>query len=160
MHPPSHPNQAWKRCCRLQCGYRNHIQKYIPQETLIKNIPTNLIKNFIDSLYPIGSHKRIAQSVKSDLSSIFKYAIANNFISPDQNPMPYITIGKKGHEEEIKILKEKNIEDYYLESSELREVLEIVKKYNEQYARIFEFQALTGMRISEVLGLKIETIHI
>ena len=24
--------------------YRNHIQKYIPQETLIKNIPTNLIK--------------------------------------------------------------------------------------------------------------------
>ncbi|MBT0897419.1 site-specific integrase [Streptococcus macedonicus] len=138
--------------------YRNHIQKYIPQETLIKNIPTNLIKNFIDSLYPIGSHKRIAQSVKSDLSSIFKYAIANNFISPDQNPMPYITIGKKGLEEEIKILKEKNIEDYYLESSELREVLEIVKKYNVQYARIFEFQALTGMRISEVLGLKIETI--
>lgn len=68
-------------------------------------------------------------------------------------------MAKKDLRKRLKFLR-KNIEDYYLESSELREVLEIVKKYNEQYARIFEFQALTGMRISEVLGLKIETIHI
>jgi hypothetical protein len=53
---------------------------------------------------------KTVDNILADLSSIFKYAIANNFISPDQNPMPYITIGKKGLEEEIKILKEKNIE--------------------------------------------------
>ncbi len=29
-----------------------------------------------------------------------------------------------------------------------------MKVYNQQYARIFEFQALTGIRIGEVLGLK------
>ena len=49
--------------------------------------------------------------------------------------MPYITIGKKGLEEEIKILKEKNIEDYYLESSELREVLEIVKGTSKNFSK-------------------------
>ena len=138
--------------------YRNHIQRFIPKDTLIRNIPTSLIKNLIDSLYPIGNHKRVAQSVKSDLSSLYKYAIAHDYISPDENPMPYIALGKKGLEEEIEILKKSNIEEHYLEANELKEVLKLVRDCNKQYARIFEFQALTGMRISEVLGLKVETI--
>ena len=138
--------------------YRNHIQRFIPKDTLIRNIPTSLIKNLIDSLYPIGNHKRVAQSVKSDLSSLYKYAIAHDYISPDENPMPYIALGKKGLEEEIEILKKSNIEEHYLEANELKEALKLVRDCNKQYARIFEFQALTGMRISEVLGLKVETI--
>lgn len=138
--------------------YRNHILPHIPKETILKNIPTSLIKEIIDQLYPIGNHKRIAQSIKSDLSSIFKYAIAHDYITPDQNPMPYITIGRKGLSDELERLKKSDIEDQYLESWELKEVLSIVRKYNEQYARIFEFQALTGMRIGEVLGLKEEAI--
>lgn len=72
--------------------------------------------------------------------------------------MPYIALGKKGLEEEIEILKKSNIEEHYLEANELKEVLKLVRDCNKQYARIFEFQALTGMRISEVLGLKVETI--
>lgn len=138
--------------------YRNHILKYIPKETILKNIPTSLIKEILDQLYPIGNHKRIAQSIKSDFSSIYKYAIAHDYISPDQNPMPYITIGRKGLSDELERLKKSDIEDQYLESWELKEVLSIVRQYNEQYARIFEFQALTGMRIGEVLGLKEEAI--
>lgn len=138
--------------------YRNHILPHIPKETILKNIPTSLIKEIIDQLYPIGNHKRIAQSIKSDLSAIFKYAIAHDYITPDQNPMPYITIGRKGLSDELERLKKSDIEDQYLESWELKEVLSIVRKYNEQYARIFEFQALTGMRIGEVLGLKEEAI--
>ena len=64
--------------------------------------------------------------------------------------MPYIQLGKKGLEEEIEELKKQNIEEQYLESWELKEVLDIVRVHNEQYARIFEFQSLTGMRIGEV----------
>lgn len=138
--------------------YRNHIIKSIPKGTILKNIPTSLIKSTIDKLYPLGNHKRIAQGVKSDLSSVFKYAISHDYISPDQNPMPYIQLGKKGLEEEIEELKKQNIEEQYLESWELKEVLDIVRVHNEQYARIFEFQSLTGMRIGEVLGLKEEAI--
>lgn len=88
------------------------------------------------------------------MSAIFKYAIAHDYITPDQNPMPYITICRKGLSDELERLKKSDIEDQYLESWELKEVLSIVRKYNKQYARIFEFQALTGMRIGEVLGLK------
>lgn len=138
--------------------YRNHILKAIPKETLLKNIPTSLIQDLLDQLYPIGNHKRIAQGIKSDLSSIFKFAITKDYLHPNQNPMPFITIGKKGLGEEIEKLKRSNIEEYYLESWELKEVLDIVRNHNEQYARIFEFQALTGMRIGEVLGLKEEAI--
>ena len=72
--------------------------------------------------------------------------------------MPYISIGRKGLSDELDRLKKSDIEDQYLESWELKEVLSIVRKYNEQYACIFEFQALTGMRIGEVLGLKEEAI--
>ena len=72
--------------------------------------------------------------------------------------MPYISIGRKGLSDELNHLKKSDIEDQYLESWELKEVLSIVRKYNKQYARIFEFQALTGMRIGEVLGLKEEAI--
>lgn len=138
--------------------YRNHITKQIPKDSILKNIPSSLIKNLLDNLYPIGNHKRLAQGVKSDLTSIYKFAILHDYISPDQNPMPYISIGRKGLSDELDRLKKSDIEDQYLESWELKEVLSIVRKYNEQYARIFEFQALTGMRIGEVLGLKEEAI--
>lgn len=50
------------------------------------------------------------------------------------------------------------IEEKYLEKEQLNEVLNIVQNHNEQYARIFEFQALTGMRIDEALGLKMDAI--
>ena len=59
---------------------------------------------------------------------------------PDQNPMPYITIGRKGLSDELERLKKSDIEDQYLESWELKEVLSIVRKYNEQYARILNFK--------------------
>jgi len=140
--------------------YRNHIIKSIPEGTILKNIPTSLIKDMIDKLYPLGNHKRIAQGVKSDLSSVFKFAVSRDYISPNQNPMPYIQLGKKGLKEEIEELKKQNIEEQYLESWELKEVLDIVQAHNKQYARIFEFQALTGMRIGEVLGLKEEAIDL
>ena len=65
--------------------------------------------------------------------------------------MPYISIGRKGLSDELDRLKKSDIEDQYLESWELKEVLSIVRKYNEQYACIFEFQALTGMRIGDCL---------
>lgn len=138
--------------------YRNHIVKQIPKDSILKNIPPSLIKGLLDSLYPIGNHKRIAQGVKSDLSSIYKFAVLHDYINPNQNPMPFITVGKKGLQEEIESLRKSNIEEQYLEPHELKEVLGIVRQYNEQYARIFEFQALTGMRIGEVLGIKEEVI--
>jgi integrase len=90
--------------------------------------------------------------------TVSKFAILHDYISPDQNPMPYISIGRKGLSDELDRLKKSDIEDQYLESWELKEVLSIVRKYNEQYACIFEFQALTGMRIGEVFGLKEEAI--
>lgn len=100
--------------------YRNHITKQIPKDSILKNIPSSLIKNLLDNLYPIGNHKRLAQGVKSDLTSIYKFAILHDYISPDQNPMPYISIGRKGLSNELDRLKKSDIEDQYLESWELK----------------------------------------
>lgn len=138
--------------------YYNHILSYIPKDSLLTQINTDVIQRMIDDFYPIGNHKRIAQSLKSDLNSIFTLAIKKNYIKPEQNPMPYVQIENKGLEERIKEIQKNNIGDSYLEKDELAEVLKIVYEHNQQYGRIFEFQSLTGMRIGEVLGLKVQDI--
>lgn len=141
-----------------QGRFRNHILKYLPGDSLLHNITSNVIQKMIDQFYPLGKHKRIAQALKSDLNSVYTFAIKRNYIKPEQNPMPYVQIENKGLEERIKELENKNIEDSYLEKDELAEVLAIVNEHNRQYGRIFEFQSLTGMRIGEVLGLKVADI--
>lgn len=80
--------------------------------------------------------------------------LKKNYILPEQNPMLYVTVEEKGLSEQLEQLENKSIENHYLEKDELNEVLTIIRKYNHQYARILEFQVLTGMRIGEVLGLK------
>lgn len=141
-----------------QGRFRNHILKHLPADSLLQNITSDVIQKMIDQFYPLGNHKRIAQALKSDLNSIYTFAIKRNYIKPEQNPMPYVQIESKGIEERIKELESKNIEDSYLEKDELVEVLAIVNEHNRQYGRIFEFQSLTGMRIGEVLGLKVTDI--
>ena len=134
--------------------FNNHITRFIPRDSLIKNIRSELIQSLLDDLYPLGNHKRVAQSIKSDLSSIYIFAVKKNYILPEQNPMLYVTVEEKGLSEQLEQLENKSIENHYLEKDELNEVLKIVRKYNQQYARILEFQVLTGMRIGEALGLK------
>lgn len=146
---------APKTIAGMQGRYKNHMLKYIPPDSLLNNISSELIQSMLDDYYPKGTHKRIAQSLKSDLSSLYKYAIKKKYILTDENPIPSVQIENKGLEEKIQQIKNNNVEAHYLEKDELKEVLDIVRIYNQQYARIFEFQALTGMRISEVLGLKV-----
>jgi len=135
--------------------YKNHFLKYIPADSLIKNLRSDLIQSMIDDYYPIGNHKRIAQALRSDLSSLFVFATKKNYITPEQNPISFVKVDNKGLKEKIDELKAENIGDFFLEKDELKEVLNIVQHHNQQYARIFEFQVLTGMRIGEVLGLKV-----
>lgn len=134
--------------------YKNHLLKYIPPDSLLKNISSELVQAMLDEYYPKGNHKRIAQSLKSDLSSLYKYAIKKKYILSDENPILNVQIESKGLEEKIQQIKNNSVKSNYLEKDELKEVLDIVRAYNQQYARIFEFQALTGMRIGEALGLK------
>ena len=138
--------------------FNNHITRFIPRDSLLKNIRSELIQSLLDDLYPLGNHKRVAQSIKSDLSSIYIFAVKKNYILPEQNPMLYVTVEEKGLSEQLEQLENKSIENHYLEKDELNEVLTIIRKYNQQYARILEFQVLTGMRIGEVLGLKTSEI--
>lgn len=138
--------------------FNNHITRFIPRDSLLQNIRSELIQSLLDDLYPLGNHKRVAQSIKSDLSSIYIFAVKKNYILPEQNPMLYVTVEEKGLSEQLEQLANNSIENHYLEKDELNEVLTIVRKYNQQYARILEFQVLTGMRIGEVLGLKISEI--
>ncbi|MGF2993334.1 tyrosine-type recombinase/integrase [Lactococcus lactis] len=138
--------------------FKNHLLKYIPSESRLENIRSELIQSMLDTYYPLGNQKRIAQSLKSDLSSLYKFAIKKNYILPEQNPMPYVTVEEKGLNEQLEQLANNSIENHYLEKDELNEVLTIIRKYNQQYARILEFQVLTGMRIGEVLGLKSSAI--
>ncbi|KAA8711097.1 site-specific integrase [Lactococcus garvieae subsp. garvieae] len=134
--------------------FNNHITRFIPRNSILKNIRFELIQSLLDDLYPLGNHKRVAQAIKSDLNSIYTFAIKKNYILPEQNPMPYISVEEKGLSEQIKQLENNNIKNHYLEKEELHEVLSIVREHNQQYARILEFQVLTGMRIGEALGLK------
>ncbi|EGO5844824.1 site-specific integrase [Enterococcus faecalis] len=147
---------APKTIAGMQGRYKNHMLKYIPPDSLLNNISSELVQSMLDDYYPKGNHKRIAQSLKSDLSSLYKFAVKRKYILIEENPIPNVQIESKSLEEKIQQLKNSNIESHYLEKDELKEVLNIVKMYNQQYARIFEFQALSGMRIGEILGLKVE----
>ncbi|MFZ2560000.1 MAG: site-specific integrase [Lactococcus raffinolactis] len=146
---------APKTIAGMQGRYKNHMLKYIPPDSLLNNISSDLIQTMLDDYYPKGNHKRIAQALKSDLSSLYKYAIKKKYVLENENPIQSVQIESKGLAEKIEQAKNDNVEAHYLEKDELKEVLDIVSQYNQQYARIFEFQALTGMRIGEVLGLKV-----
>ncbi|MCK1223182.1 tyrosine-type recombinase/integrase [Streptococcus uberis] len=140
--------------------FYNHILTHIPPTSLLSQLNSEIIQKILDKQYPLGNHKRIAQSIKSDLNSLYKFAIQKNYIKPEQNPMPYVQIENKGLDERIKQLQKNKIDDSYLEKEELSEVLKIIYEHNPQYGRILEFQSLTGMRIGEVLGLKRKDIDI
>ena len=60
--------------------FNNHITRFIPRDSLLKNIRSELIQSLLDDLYPLGNHKRVAQSIKSDLSSIYIFAVKKNYI--------------------------------------------------------------------------------
>lgn len=134
---------------------KNHLKKYIEEETLLTEITRSFVHDLLEERY---YKKNLSfSSVNSDkifISEVFNYAIGKGYNVT--NPTEKMVLKKK---QETLEEREKR-RDKYLEQDELEEVISLASQLkNKQWANIIEFLSLTGLRIGELSGLKVKNIQ-
>lgn len=145
----------------------NGILRGFAADILFKNINTNVIQEFIDGLHKSGMSRGSIVDYLSVINFILKfgekkYALKTNIIISDvEVPVTVKTI------EEVKSKR-----NNYLELHEVTEILEYVDYKIKNHKRsdvirnlhmmkyIIEFQALNGMRISELLAIQTHNVDL
>lgn len=127
----------------------DEVKETFAPDVKIKNITAKYTQQyFTDSE---ENHIKLKKQ-KSVLSMVFKYALDMELI--DSNPVQRVRLPKKV----VTYENMEQIEDKFLEQSELKRLLKAMKKYNRGYhvARMAEFMALNGCRVGEAGALKFE----
>lgn len=133
-------------------GVKQLIKKYVGADNLVNKItPKYLISVYEDMLYKHDYNNPYVKRVKSCMNMILRYAYKKDYIA--QPPLPQLDINWKKE-------TSTGTENKFLEEDELKSVLAETRKIEPQFADIFEFQYLTGMRIGEVLGLQVKDIKV
>lgn len=127
---------------------RRKLSQYIPPKALLEEIKPHNVTSILETLYydENYSHESIS-NYKAYISSVYKHAVKRGH--EVANPAKDVRLTPK-----IKTIEE--LEDdipKYLEIDQLREVLAMVDTRNHRYSLLFEFLALTGLRVGEALGL-------
>ncbi|MBY5033859.1 site-specific integrase [Streptococcus gallolyticus] len=127
---------------------RHKLALFIPEKTLLIELKQSQVLDILENLYYEENYSlESISNFKAYISNVYKYAIKRGYNV--ENPTKNCTIVPK-----IKTIDElENDTPKYLETEELREVLHLVDAKNHRYALLFEFLALTGLRIGEALGL-------
>lgn len=129
---------------------KKHIKKYIGYNVQVSKItPKFLIHAYETMLYRDGYNNPTVKMVAFKMTSILRFAYRRDYIAT-QPPKELDINWKKS--------KHNDLDKKFLETQELERVLDYVYKKDEQQGAIFEWQYLTGMRIGEVLGLKVGNI--
>ena len=127
----------------------DEVKETFAPDVKIKNITAKYTQQyFTDSE---ENHIKLKKQ-KSVLSMVFKYALDMELI--DSNPVQRVRLPKKV----VTYENMEQIEDKFLEQSELKRLLKAMKNYNRGYhvARMAEFMALNGCRVGEAGALKFE----
>ena len=127
----------------------DEVKDTFAPDVKIKNITAKYTQQyFTDSE---ENHIKLKKQ-KSVLSMVFKYALDMELV--DSNPVQRVRLPKKV----VAYENMENIEDKFLEQSELKRLLKAMKNYNRGYhvARMAEFMALNGCRVGEAGALKFE----
>ena len=127
----------------------DEVKETFAPDVKIKNITAKYTQQyFTDSE---ENHIKLKKQ-KSVLSMVFKYALDMELV--DSNPVQRVRLPKKV----VTYENMEQIEDKFLEQSELKRLLKAMKNYNRGYhvARMAEFMALNGCRVGEAGALKFE----
>ena len=127
----------------------DEVKETFAPDVKIKNITAKYTQQyFTDSE---ENHIKLKKQ-KSVLSMVFKYALDMELV--DSNPVQRVRLPKKV----VTYENMEQIEDKFLEQSELKRLLKAMKSYNRGYhvARMAEFMALNGCRVGEAGALKFE----
>lgn len=135
---------------RIAIYEMNLFKKDFGENTIAKNITTPVINSLLEKyLYKDNLANKTVKNKKFYMSSVFEYGISHGLLSTN----PTINARVKYKDETVR--KKERIENKYLTDDELRTILLYVKDvlHRQDYYDLFKFLSLTGMRISEVIGL-------
>lgn len=120
--------------------YNAHISKV--ENTYISEITLQFLQNFFNDL-KVSSNTILV--IKAVFNMILEYAVKNDFI--DKNPVKYVELGK--------------FKKVYAKKEFTQEEIEILwNNLNIPYVDTILILIYTGMRVREMLSLKIENINI
>lgn len=131
-----------------------HINKFIPGDTLIRNIDEELVQKIIEEMYTFGKLSlNYTKQTKTTLSIMLSYAQQKKYIST--NPALSVKIQPKKSEEEK---RRKQMDEKYLDQKEVKIILDHMRKRSTRllHAYIAEFLYLTGLRYGELQALQIK----
>lgn len=125
---------------------------YIPEDTLVNKLDSQIFLNFFDDIYTFGTLSySYTRQIKNTIGNVLNYAVERKYIK--ENPINLIRIRKKKQEEEN--YKQK-IDDKFLEKEEIEKIISYLKSKDATriHARIVEFLWLTGLRYGELQALQ------
>lgn len=160
--------------------YKRSMSSYRSQKSIILNCLNKLkkdlekismidIKNYFDNVIDVRINKRNKKPIGKDskeayrsyLSSFFDYVIGR-FLQINieyRNPVPNKRI-YKFYLQESDIRKHSDINDEIFTEQELLDILKASKKKNLRDFILFSLLIIDGARISEILTIKIENVHL
>lgn len=139
-------------------GYRstlNNINKTFGKLVVAQITPIQINRFFNDLLYKSNLSNSTAHVYFNVFSQIFSYA--KQFGYTKTNVMDEVQINYKDE----KAKKRYRVENWYLTDREIRTILDLcIEKKRPEYADLFLWMCLTGMRIGEACAIQIKNVHI
>ena len=128
------------------------LERYMQKEKayLISALDTDALQTVFNAMLEGGLKTEYIKSLRSVVRMVLTYAKEKRYVTSTEAydrtylPKKQLTIAE---------MEESRVPSY-LEQDELARVLEVTARKNKQYAVIFEVQAYTGLRISELLALE------
>lgn len=133
----------------------NRLIKDVGERTIAKNITPAFVNKLLTKyLYKDNLANKTVKSRQFFFSAVFEYGIDQGLLKV--NPVKKARVKFKDETNR----KKKRIEEKYLTDEEARAVIGFYRHVlgREDYADLVEFMLLTGMRFSEIAGLKSENI--
>lgn len=130
---------------------KKHIEKYIGLDVQVEKItPKFLIQAYETMLYKDGYNNPTVKTVNFRMRSILRFAFRRNYTS--HQPPKVLDVNWKNNDHN-------DVSKKYLDQDELPKVLKAVGKTSQLYEKIFDWEYLTGMRVGEILALRIKDIY-
>ena len=127
------------------------LQQEIPFDTLVSKLNDRLIANVIENmLYKENYTTPYAKMILSKINALLKHSYQKGYIATLPHPTDLIEwkpYNKKG-----------DISKKYLDDDELKKTLRYIAKRSQVQADVLEWEYLSGMRIGEILSLRLNDL--
>lgn len=136
----------------LRGYYVKKLTDFFPDTLLLTDITVSMIEDFINTIYYTENLSYYyVRDVVTALKSIYKYAKKARYIN-DISFLGDVEIKHKPQTvEDVKSRTNK-----FLDKNELKDCLKQLERINPRVSLLFEFMAHTGLRIGELLALRVQ----